>query len=209
MKSKGVYNSKLKPLYTAFLHSKNLSEYRIEIKFEKDPLAVEENNYTSKVANGYIVCDLDAWPKIPLRNFTINNCLFGAASITKNISKEKYMYGGYGTAFNGKDEWSFDNDTARNVVFFGVDNSSSSHADNLKNNFLVLGEGDIFGINGSFGAPEKKVSINFSKANKKFCWSLYYNADNSYLFVNGKEISNLRPTTKMLISSSILSWKYF
>ena len=73
----------------------------------------------------------------------------------------------------------------------------------------MLGEEDTFGINGSFGAPEKKVSINFSKANKKFCWSLYYNADNSYLFVNGKEISNLRPTTKMLISSSILSWKYF
>ena len=104
MKSKGVYNSKLKPLYTAFLHSKNLSEYRIEIKFDKDPLAVEENNYTSKVANGYIVYDLDAWPKIPPRNFTINYCLFGAASITKNISKEKYIYGGYGIAFNGKDE---------------------------------------------------------------------------------------------------------
>ena len=24
----------------------------------------------------------------------------------------------------------------------------------VKNNFLILGEGDIFGINGSFGAPE-------------------------------------------------------
>ena len=35
------------------------------------------------------------------------------------------------------------------VIIFGVDNSSSSHADNLKH------EGDTFGINGSFGAPEK------------------------------------------------------
>ena len=32
------------------------------------------------------------------------------------------------------------NDFARNVVIVGVDNSSSSHTDNQKNNFLVLGE---------------------------------------------------------------------
>ena len=34
---------------------------------------------------------------------------------------------------------------------------------------LVLGERDTFGINGSFGVPEKKISINFTKANTKFC----------------------------------------
>ena len=34
----------------------------------------------------------------------------------------------------------FDNGTARNVIIFGVDNTSSFHADNCKNNFLVLGE---------------------------------------------------------------------
>ena len=54
--------------------------------------------------------------------------------------------------------------------------------------FLVEGEGPTIRINGSFGSPEKKFSINFSKANTKFCLSLHYNADNSYLFVNGKEI---------------------
>ena len=40
-KSKGVYNSKLKPLYTTFLHSIKLSGYKIRNKFDKDPLAVE------------------------------------------------------------------------------------------------------------------------------------------------------------------------
>ena len=39
-KSKVVYNSKLKPLYTAFLHNIKLSGYRMEIRFDKDPLAV-------------------------------------------------------------------------------------------------------------------------------------------------------------------------
>ena len=66
--------------------------------------------------------------------------------------------------------------------------TSSSHADNLEYNFLILGEGDTFGNNGSFGAPEKKFSNNFAKANTKFCLSLHYNADNSYLIVNGKGI---------------------
>ena len=41
-KSKGVFNSKFKPLYDAFLNSIKLSEYRIGIKFDKDPLAIEQ-----------------------------------------------------------------------------------------------------------------------------------------------------------------------
>ena len=50
----------------------------------------------------------------------------------------------------------------------------------------MLGEGPTYGINGSFGSPEKKFSINFAEANTKSCLSFSYNADNSYLFVNGK-----------------------
>ena len=56
-----------------------------------------------------------------------------------------------------------------------------------KNNFLVLGEGHSFWINGSFDSAEKKFSINFRKANTKFSLSLHYNADNNCLFVNGRE----------------------
>ena len=35
--------------------------------------------------------------------------------------------------FDGKGEWSFGIDYARNVTIFGVDNSPSSRADNLMN----------------------------------------------------------------------------
>ena len=35
-------------------------------------------------------------------------------------------------------------------------------------------------------------STNFTVANKRFCLILYYNGDNSYLFVNGKEIINFK-----------------
>ena len=39
------------PLYTAFLHNIKLFEYRIAIKFDKDTLAAEQNNYLSKIVN--------------------------------------------------------------------------------------------------------------------------------------------------------------
>ena len=39
--------------------------------------------------------------------------------------------------------------------------------------FLLLGEGPTFGVNGSFDSGEKTFSINFSKANTKFCLSLH------------------------------------
>ena len=57
--------------------------------------------------------------------------------------------------------------------------------------FLVLGESQTFGINGSFGSPRKRFSINFSKAN-----FLHYNADHSYLFVNEKEIFKFKADSK-------------
>ena len=53
-KSNGVYNSKLKPLYTAFLHSIKLSGYKMGKKIDTDPLTVEQNNYLTKIVNVYI-----------------------------------------------------------------------------------------------------------------------------------------------------------
>ena len=40
-KSKGAYTSKPKQLYTAFLHSIKLSEYKIGTKFDKGSFTVE------------------------------------------------------------------------------------------------------------------------------------------------------------------------
>ena len=113
----------------------------------------------SKLVNVYIAYDLDAWPRNPTNNFKFKNCLFGATNTVKNCDKEKYVYSGYGITFDNARSWSFDNDSARNFIVFGVDNSSSSRANNYKNNFLVLGEGPTFEINGSFGSPEKKLLI--------------------------------------------------
>ena len=85
--------------------------------------------------------------KNPLRNFTLKNCQFGSTIIVIDNDKEEYMYSGYRIAFDGKSSCSFSNDFARSVTIFGVNNSSSSHTNNLKNDFLILGEGDTFVIN--------------------------------------------------------------
>ena len=77
----GIYTSKLKPLYTAFLNRIKLSGFRMRMKFYQDSLTVEQNNY--KALKVYIAYDLDNWLKVSLRNFTIKKCLFGATTIAK------------------------------------------------------------------------------------------------------------------------------
>ena len=165
-KSKQVYTSKLKPLCIAFLLSIKLSGYQVEIKFDQEPVAVEQNNAT-KIINAYIFYHLDNWPNLSPINYTLKYYLLGVTTIIKTSDKEGLVCSGHGIAFDRKSRWNYGNDFARNIVIFGVDNSSSSHADNRKNNFLVLGEGPTYGITGSFDSPEKKFRINFKKSKVK------------------------------------------
>ena len=125
------------------------------MKFDKDLLAVEQNSYLTNIVNVYIVYDLAAWPRNPTNNFKFKNCLFGATNIVKNSDKEQYVYSAYGVTFDSAVSWSFSNGTARNVIIFDVNNSSSLHVKNRKYNFLILGLAPTYGINGNFGSPEK------------------------------------------------------
>ena len=54
-------------------------------KFNKDSLAVKQNNYVTKIVNACIIYELNAWPRNPTKNFKLKNFLFGAISIVKNI----------------------------------------------------------------------------------------------------------------------------
>ena len=65
--------------------------------------------------------------------------------------------------------------------------SSSTKIDNRKKDILILGKGPTQGLEHTLSA-EKMYSINFTEKNKKFCLSLHYNKENSYLFVNGTKI---------------------
>ena len=48
--------------------------------------------------------------------------------------------------------------------------------------------------------PEKMYSINFTVTKKKFCLSLHYNGTNSYLFVNGTEISKFKAKDSEIVA---------
>ena len=65
-------------------------------------------------------------------DFTLKNCLFGTTNMIKNSAKSKYILSGYGITFDGAGEWSFDDDFAKIVVIFSVNNSSSIHTNNHK-----------------------------------------------------------------------------
>ena len=78
---------------------------------------------------------------------------------------------------------------AKSVIIFGADLSNSTkHAANETQSVLVLGRGFIQKINDTTIHAEKMYSPNISKENKIFVLSLHDNGDNSYLFVNGKEV---------------------
>ena len=52
-----------------------------------------------------------------------------------------------------------------------------------------------FGINGSFGSPEKKFTTNFSKASTNFAWVCIIVCI-SYWFLNGQEVFNFKADNK-------------
>ena len=76
----------------------------------------------------------------------------------------------------------------KSVIIFGVDRSSSAHIDNNKKDILLLGFGPTQRLDDTALAAEAQYFINFSRSNKNFCLSLYYNGSNSFLFANATKI---------------------
>ena len=80
--------------------------------------------------------------------------------------------------------------------------SSSTKIDNRKKDILILGKGPTQGLEHTLSA-EKLYSINFTKKNTKFCLSLHYNVENSYLFVNGTEIIKFKVKDPEILAYSL------
>ena len=191
-KSKGLSDERLDSI-TASNHkiTPELSFYGTKIRVEFNGSCLKQDKVThahGKIVNTYIVYKIS-------KNYSIctypilENCLFGAVSLTKNADIDKYKYSGYGTGFDRHGEFSFGTSGfGRNCIIFGADLSSSSHANNNKNNILVLGKDFVQGINDTTIYAEKMYSIDSTENNRKFCLSLHYNGANTYLFVNGRAV---------------------
>ena len=139
--------------------------------------------------NIYCVYKLDPISSSRDDTFTVQNALFGAMQFIKNADTSKYKYTGYGICFDEGGSFSKGNiSNGKNVLIFGVDESSLVHQNNKANNIYVMGDLFVQGINDTTLYAEKIYSQNFTQPNKKFVLNLHYNHDNdSDLFVNGKQ----------------------
>ena len=90
-KSKGIYNSGLKPLHDLVSFIKHFG-CQVGLQLLNSVLVVKQNNHPTKFVNVFIVYKLDNWPENLLNNFVFKKCLFGATNIVKNSDKSKYFY---------------------------------------------------------------------------------------------------------------------
>ena len=118
-----------------------LSFYGTKTKVEFNGSCLKKDKVTynhGKIVNIYIVYVISKTYNIsgyPI----LENCLFGAVSLTKNTDIDKYKYSGYGIGFDRHGEFSFDNGLGKNCIIFGADlSSSSSHDNNKKIIFFFL-----------------------------------------------------------------------
>ena len=133
-------------------------------------------------------------------SITLENCLFGSIKLTENTDIDKYKYSGYGIGFDSRGSVTHPSrGDLKNAIIFAADLSSSTNANNKTRSILVLGKDFVQGIDNTTIYAEKMYSTNFTVKNKKFCLSLHYSGDNSYLFVNGREIINFKAKDSEII----------
>ena len=99
----------------------------MRVEFDGSCLKQDKVAYNhGKVVNIYIVYEISKNYSISTYP-TLENCLFGAVSLTKNADIDKYKYSGYGIGFDREGEFSFGTSGfGRNCIIFGTDLSSSS-----------------------------------------------------------------------------------
>ena len=161
-KSKGLSDERLDSITAS--NSKitpELSFYGTKTRVEFNGSCLKQDKVTlnhGTIVNIYIVYEIS-------KNYNISsypaleNCLFGAVILTKNADIDQYKYSGYGIGFDRGRDFSFGNGIGKNCIIFGADLSSSSHADNKKNNLLVLGKDFVQGTNGTTIYAEKLKKI--------------------------------------------------
>ena len=131
--------------------------------------------------------------------------LFGGVKITKNATDtSKHKYEGYEICFDEGGMFSMGNiRNGRNVLIFGVHENSVAHSNNKANNIFIMGDGFLQGINDTTLYAEKICSKNFSAVDEKFVLSLHYNGDNSYLFVNGKQVLKFKAKDEQIVKEKL------
>ena len=174
--------------------------------FQQNKVITPNNN---NVINIYCVYKIDSVASTRDDTFTVQNALFGAIEIAKNADISKYNFKGYCICVNEGGTFSKGNiNNGRNVLIFGVHESSLVHANNKANNIYVMGDLFVQGINDTTLCAEKVYSKNFTQASKKFVLSLHYNGDDSYLFVIGKQELKFKCKTENSVKEKLCTGNF-
>ena len=101
---------------------------RFDVTFNENYMKQNKLGYShGKIVNLYIGYELNN-RRVDYPEFTVQNGLFGAVKITKNVNVSHYKYEVYGICFDSEPCFSFGNRIdAKNVIIFGVNTSNSSH----------------------------------------------------------------------------------
>ena len=130
--SKGLSNKNFDPPNTNFSPLIDYAGNKIRVKFNGSCLKQSNKiSYThKKIVNIYIVYEINKKDNTIISDPTLENCLFGAVTLTKNAGIDKYGYFGYGIGFDRRGSFSFPGGGyGENILTFGVDMSFSAHID--------------------------------------------------------------------------------
>ena len=127
----------------------------------------------SQLVNIYIAYEISK--TINISDYpTLEDCLFGAATLTKHADNERYKYSRYGIGVDKHGRFSFPlTELGKNVIAFGVDMTSSTKVDDKKKDILILGKGPAKGLEHTLSVEKKCFQLVLQKHNKNFCLSLH------------------------------------
>ena len=148
--SKGLSDERINYIRTPnYSFTPSLDYYGTKTRVEFNGSCLKQDSVTfnhGKVVNIYIVYEISK--SIDIRDYlTLENCLFGAVSLSRTAGIRRYKYSGYGIGFDRHGSLSSPGiGLCRNVISFGVDMSSSTKIDNRKKDILILGKDPTQGL---------------------------------------------------------------
>ena len=122
----------------------NLDYYGTKARVEFNGSCLKQDSVTfnhGKVVNIYIAYEISK--SISISDYpALENCLFEAVTLTKNVDIDKYKYSWYGIGFDRYGSFSFPGTRlGRNAILSGLDVILSTKIDNSKKDISVLGKG--------------------------------------------------------------------
>ena len=87
--------------------------------------------------------------------------------------------------------------------------NSSVHIVNTGKDILIPGKGPSQGLDDNILTAGAQYSINFSRSNRKFCFSFHYNGSNRFLLANATKIYQFKAKDSKIEKTSLVFRKYF